>query len=274
MNTKTETKTKDIFDRVEVGIDDIFSRIKLDLLDKVDLDPEDKILYSKELIDLIKDELRKELAKLPIGQIAADILEKAIKNQEKSHDSVKSDIASQIEKAKSEIRNELFKVNESQEKLSDKLKEKYADLRNEIMSGSVLPQVVGGYVLTVEEEDGTPRGQPTRLKFPNGTVTNNNDGTYSVSGISSYVSAYRAITANRTLDSSDHLVNCTSGTFTVTLPTAIGIQGREYIIKNSGAGTITLATTSSQTIDDETTQTLLPDYCIVAVSDGANWIII
>lgn len=81
--------------------------------------------------------------------------------------------------------------------------------------------------------------------------------------------------ANYTLTAADSAVNATSGTFTFTLPTAVGISGRIYFIKNSGAGSITVATTSSQTIDGVTTQTLGTQYLSITVmSDGANWIIL
>lgn len=74
---------------------------------------------------------------------------------------------------------------------------------------------------------------------------------------------------------SDYLINATSGTFTVTLPTAVGCDGKHYIIKNSGSGNITVATTSSQTIDGSTTYSLATQYKYVhVVSDGTNWIII
>ena len=87
--------------------------------------------------------------------------------------------------------------------------------------------------------------------------------------------AYRAITAARTLDATDHVINCTSGTFTVTLPTAASVAGRTYRIKNSGTGTITIGTTSSQTIDGATTKSLATQYSSLAVvSNGANWIVI
>jgi hypothetical protein len=57
-----------------------------------------------------------------------------------------------------------------------------------------------------------------------------------------------AKTSNYTLTSSDSLVTG-SGTFTFTLPTAVGISGKTYTIKNVGSGTIFIATTSGQTID-------------------------
>ena len=86
---------------------------------------------------------------------------------------------------------------------------------------------------------------------------------------------YRGITTLRTLDGSDELVNITSGTFTVTLPTAVGFTVF-YIVKNSGTGVITLATTSSQTIDGAASGTItLAQYdSRVLRSDGANWIVV
>jgi len=69
----------------------------------------------------------------------------------------------------------------------------------------------------------------------------------------------------------------TTGTQTATLPTAVGITGRIYVIKRvtNGASTYTLATTSSQTIDGATTFTFTAQFKFVVVqSTGSNWIII
>ena len=41
---------------------------------------------------------------------------------------------------------------------------------------------ISGAALTVEEEDGTPTGTPDTLKFPNGSVTDNGDGSFSIAG--------------------------------------------------------------------------------------------
>ncbi|NBW09197.1 MAG: collagen-like protein [Caulobacteraceae bacterium] len=85
---------------------------------------------------------------------------------------------------------------------------------------------------------------------------------------------YRAITALRTLDSTDYLVNCTINTFAVTLPTAIGITGRVYKVKNSGTGVITVNTTASQTIDGSTSVTIsVQNTALEFMSTGTNWII-
>lgn len=90
--------------------------------------------------------------------------------------------------------------------------------------------------------------------------------------------SYAAKTANYTVLAGDHLINCTANSFTVTLPTAVGISGKLYEICNSGGGTITIATTSSQTFTNvattPTTLTLLTaaGKCIKVVADGANYL--
>jgi hypothetical protein len=76
-----------------------------------------------------------------------------------------------------------------------------------------------------------------------------------------------------TITDSDYLINCTSGTFTVNLPTAVGRTGRQYVVKNSGSGTITLDGDGTETIDGATTFTLTQYVSVTVVSDGANWII-
>lgn len=90
------------------------------------------------------------------------------------------------------------------------------------------------------------------------------------------IHAYVAKTSGYTITASDYTINCTSGTFTVTLPTAVGATGRVYIIKNSGGGVITLNTTSGQTIDGIASGviTLSITNCMTVQSDGANWIIL
>ena len=83
--------------------------------------------------------------------------------------------------------------------------------------------------------------------------------------------AYVAKTANYTLTAADRFIECTTGSFTITFPTSVGIPGRTYTIDNSGAGTITLATTSSQTIDGAAPGSLTAGQKITVYSNGANW---
>lgn len=94
----------------------------------------------------------------------------------------------------------------------------------------------------------------------------------------SFSVAYVAKTANYTATVSDHTIECTANTFQVTLPTAVGITGRIYVVVNSGAGTITIGTTSSQTfvnvVATPTTLTLAAVGSYRVQSNGANWMVI
>ena len=65
-----------------------------------------------------------------------------------------------------------------------------------------------------------------------------------------------------------------TNTITITLPTAIS-NTNSYVIKNVGTGTITINTTSSQTIDGSLTALIKVQYLsLTLISDGANWNII
>jgi len=88
-------------------------------------------------------------------------------------------------------------------------------------------------------------------------------------------------TASATLtldDTHDTVVGTLSGTQTFTLPTASGIAGKIYIIKNTSAsGTLTVQGTGSpiETIDGASSFLLTVQYQSVTVqSDGTNWIVI
>lgn len=92
----------------------------------------------------------------------------------------------------------------------------------------------------------------------------------------SFATGYVAKTATYTATIADHTIECTANTFTVTLPTAVGIAGRIYVIANSGAGVITIATTSSQTFVNvpatPTTLSLAAVGAVTVQSNGANWL--
>jgi len=86
--------------------------------------------------------------------------------------------------------------------------------------------------------------------------------------------SYIAKTANFTATSLTSTIDCTN-TITITLPTAVGQTGRIHTIKNSGTGVVTIATTSSQTIDGAATQSLATQWSKITVqSTGTNWIVI
>jgi hypothetical protein len=88
------------------------------------------------------------------------------------------------------------------------------------------------------------------------------------------IKKYIAVTATYAILTTDEVIDCTANTFTVTLPTAVGAT-QEYVIKNSGTGTITIDTTSSQTIDGSLTEVLSMQYGTLKVmSNGSGWMII
>lgn len=79
------------------------------------------------------------------------------------------------------------------------------------------------------------------------------------------------LTSSYTIGVNDYLVDVTGNTVTITLPTAVGINGKNYIVKNSGTGVVTVSTTSGQTIDGSSSKTLNNNDSIEVVSDGTNW---
>lgn len=74
-------------------------------------------------------------------------------------------------------------------------------------------------------------------------------------------------TANYTATAADYTILC-DGTFTVYLPTAVGITGRIYVIKNI-SGSTTIDGNGSETIDGSAT--LVVGNWAMVQSDGANW---
>lgn len=97
--------------------------------------------------------------------------------------------------------------------------------------------------------------------------------------VGGFGNAYVSKTAAYTATTYDGLIACdaTSAAFTITLPTAVGMSGQEYVIKkvDSSGNAITIATTSSQTIDGATTKSLPAQWDkIKVVSNGANWLIV
>jgi len=78
------------------------------------------------------------------------------------------------------------------------------------------------------------------------------------------------VTGTTTLDTSYGTIYC-NGTFTVTLPPIVDAPGKAYYIKNVGTGVITVDGDGSETIDDETTQTLNSYDCMLIRNDESEW---
>ena len=85
---------------------------------------------------------------------------------------------------------------------------------------------------------------------------------------------YVAKTALYTATNDDRVIDCTSGTYTITLPTAASQTGRTFIIRNSGSGTITIGRTGAETISGATSQTLAGYGSLDVISNGTNWLVL
>ena len=119
---------------------------------------------------------------------------------------------------------------------------------------------------------------PTAQGSANTFLKNNGSGTLSWATTSANY-AFSTKTSNYTITSTDDVIaaDAAGGAVTITLPTAAGITGRQFTVKriNTGANTVTVATTGGQTIDGDATQILnLPQTSISMVSDGTNWVIV
>ena len=88
------------------------------------------------------------------------------------------------------------------------------------------------------------------------------------------VKNYIAVTSAYTVTYQDFMVECTSGTFAVTLLSAAGITGQEFEVKNSGTGTITVTPDGSETIDGAATVVLAQYDAVKVMSNGTNWIVV
>jgi len=110
------------------------------------------------------------------------------------------------------------------------------------------------------------------------TTTDNGVDKLQVSGSiqgTGFDQSYLARTTAYTATDTDYLIDCTTGTFTVTLPASSGRTGRILIIKNSGTGTITVDGNAAETIDGAATYSLSAQWATVQImSDGTNWKII
>ncbi len=83
-------------------------------------------------------------------------------------------------------------------------------------------------------------------------------------------------TANYTAAPGDHIISCdaSGGDFTLSLPTAVGIEGKVYKIKRTDSdygNVLTIDAATTELIDGELTFLLPPQSQITLVSDGVGW---
>ena len=92
------------------------------------------------------------------------------------------------------------------------------------------------------------------------------------SGVTKSILPIAAATTGAAAANTDY-VYLTTGTFIFTLPTAVGNTNR-YTLKVTDGGTITLATTAGQTVDNATPGSLTFPTSLDFISNNSNWFII
>lgn len=96
----------------------------------------------------------------------------------------------------------------------------------------------------------------------------------SIKGAGSLRLAYTLQSANYSITTSDHFVECTANSPTFTLPTATGNAGLFYVVTNSGAGTLVLETSGSQVIGNSGSSTSInvtSGTSVTVSSNGSAW---
>mgnify|MGYP003554708953 CR=1 FL=1 len=90
--------------------------------------------------------------------------------------------------------------------------------------------------------------------------------------IGSLTLPYVGVTEAYTITDADYFIECTANTFTVTLPTAASIAGRQYVVRNSGAGVVTVDGHLTETINGAADQTISAGSALTLMSNGTNWV--
>ncbi len=129
---------------------------------------------------------------------------------------------------------------------------------------------------------GSPGGSDTQVQFNDSSSFGGDAGltfnktTNVLTATGKLISAglqptYVTKTANYTLTDTDGTVQGLTNAFTLTLPTAVGIQGRIYVLVNAQtANTITIDGNAAETVCGSGTYALL-NTSIIIQSDNANW---
>ncbi len=86
-----------------------------------------------------------------------------------------------------------------------------------------------------------------------------------------------AKTADYPMTTADSVILCdptAGGTFTVTLPTAVGNGGQMFTIKHIGTNNTVIVDSAGGTIDGDATKTLAVKNSMTVISNGSDWFII
>lgn len=85
---------------------------------------------------------------------------------------------------------------------------------------------------------------------------------------------YLDVPSTYTAGTDDYYLNIVSSGVVLNLPTAVGIQGKQYVIKNSTSVGIIIDAFSTQTIDNSSIITLGADDSVQLASNGTGWKIV
>ena len=100
------------------------------------------------------------------------------------------------------------------------------------------------------------------------TLSADIDGIVMCSVGSPQLSAYIHVADNYNVTYSDYFVEQTVSGKNVTLPYAVGYSGKIFIIKNTSAGDITVASQGTNNVDGVTSGLLAPNQAIMIIGDG------
>ena len=108
-----------------------------------------------------------------------------------------------------------------------------------------------------------------------GNASNTSSYIYGALTTTGRISKLATVTSNYTILPSDEIITANSSSpINIYLPSAIGITGRTYTIKNINTGVVTILTTQSQKIDASNTYQLSNQYSFIKViSNGTKWLI-
>ena len=108
-----------------------------------------------------------------------------------------------------------------------------------------------------------------------GNASNTSSYIYGALSTVGRISKLVTVTSNYTILSSDEIISANSTSpINIYLPSAIGIAGRTYTIKNINTGWVTLRPSFSQNIDGSNTYELANRYSFVkVVSNGSIWLV-
>lgn len=72
----------------------------------------------------------------------------------------------------------------------------------------------------------------------------------------------------------DYLVLAGTTSYTVTLPSAVGLKGKQFVVKNTGSATTITLASAGGTIDGSATVSAAAGVAYTVESDGTNWFLI